>query len=291
MVAITTFISTLVFIFLILASIQDIKEREVYDLISMGLLIIILSIKLIISLETGWNYFFSALLGFAIMLIIATFLYYQGGWGGADSKVLMAMGALLGADFTFPILKESSQFNGLEIPFFLLLLLFIGSAWSLFWSAKVMTEHWKLFKKEAKKRHRKLRRLFYLSILVAIILGIFSYKIDPSLLIFPIVLPLLYPFFIFLTAVEASCFYIYKSPLDLVPGDWLSQKVKENHKMIVKKKTLERDDIEKIQMLFANGKIETVKIKEGVPFLPSFLTAYAVFIFSSPIFYWLTTIL
>ena len=53
-------------------------------------------------------------------------------------------------------------------------------------------------------------------------------------------------------------------------GDWLAEDVIVHGKTIVKKKTLHKEDIQKLR----DKNISSVTIKEGIPFVPSFLIAY-----------------
>jgi len=82
---------------LVVGSVADLKTREVPDWLNFAAIIIALVTRALYSL-VEWDYTFilEGVLGFAAMFILACTLYYLGQWGGGDSKMLMALGALLG---------------------------------------------------------------------------------------------------------------------------------------------------------------------------------------------------
>ena len=79
--------------------------------------------------------------------------------------------------------------------------------------------------------------------------------------------------------VEAKCFVKRIEANKLTEGDWLEKDVVVSGKRIVKKKTLHAEDLDKIMALYDRGKISHVVIKEGIPFIPSFLFGYIVLVF------------
>jgi Flp pilus assembly protein protease CpaA len=82
---------------LVVASITDLKTREVPDYISYGLMFTAFAISLIYSIiNLEYSYILQSLMGFIIGLIIAYSMFYLGQWGGGDSKLIMGLGAILG---------------------------------------------------------------------------------------------------------------------------------------------------------------------------------------------------
>ena len=67
----------------------------------------------------------------------------------------------------------------------------------------------------------------------------------------------------------------------LTEGDWLAKDVKLKNKVVMEAKTLEREDVWKLRYLEVNENLKPVTIKEGVPFVPSFLIAYLITVFGS----------
>ena len=100
------------------------------------------------------------------------------------------------------------------------------------------------------------------------------------LVFFP--LPLFY-LFIAIGVVEETCFYKKVRPQELTEGDWLAKDIMVDGKLVVEKKTLEREDIVKLR----HRKVSSVLIKEGIPFVPSFLLAYIIFLFSGELWRYL----
>ena len=92
--------------------------------------------------------------------------------------------------------------------------------------------------------------------------------------------------FIFVNTVEKSCFFKKISPERLTEGDWLIEDVKVGKKIVMEAKTLEKEDVWKLRFLEREGKFKQVLIKEGVPFVPSFLFAYLLLVFGKEIFDW-----
>ena len=56
-------------------------------------------------------------------------------------------------------------------------------------------------------------------------------------------------------------------------------------------KTLEKEDVWKLRFMEREKKIKQVLIKEGVPFVPSFLFAYLLLVFGSKVFAWILSFL
>ena len=79
-------------------------------------------------------------------------------------------------------------------------------------------------------------------------------------------------------------------PEKLTEGDWIVNDVKVDGKYICGPKDLgiEMQQIKKLIALKKRGKIRKVLMKEGIPFVPSFLLAFAVTIFLGNIFIWLS---
>ncbi|MCS3901142.1 preflagellin peptidase FlaK [Methanococcus voltae] len=111
---------------LILASIQDIKSREIENYIWIGMAVIGLLLSLYLSFTAGsFTPVISSVAGFIICFIIG-YLMFVLGIGGADGKILMGMGALIPA-YAFPIYSSLQPLYSMEyIPWFPLLVLFNG---------------------------------------------------------------------------------------------------------------------------------------------------------------------
>jgi Flp pilus assembly protein protease CpaA len=78
---------------LLLASIQDVWTREVSDSFSIAILL-----SAVVSIAAGWWQlsWLAASLGVVVGLLVAAPLFFLGGFGGADVKLVAALGAWFG---------------------------------------------------------------------------------------------------------------------------------------------------------------------------------------------------
>ncbi len=259
---------TAALIFLIIASYSDLKKREVPDWLNYGLIFSALGLRFIFSFENGWTVFFNGLFGLLICLGIAYFFYFTNQWGGGDSKLLMGMGAVLGLGLNF----DNFNFNLNLLWFFIGLLLF-GALLGLFWSLSLAVKKWKKFAPEFKKLLTSVRKYHFLVLLLslAFLILTFFHRYFWPLIILP-----LGGFYLscFVKSVEKSCFIKKLDINNLVEGDWLAQEISVEDKKLPKGKAIEKQELWKLKGLRQEGKLTKVLIKEGIPFVPSFLFAY-----------------
>lgn len=256
----------LTIIVLLIASYADLKRREVPDWLSYGFLMAVLGIRAIFSVEQGWTILISGLLGLLVGFAIACLLYYTNQWGGGDSKLLMGMGALLGINIPL-------QSSSLNLFWFLLALLFLGAVYGLIWMLVVAMKYKHTFREQwvltlrHSKRWQITIALFTLGLALLAVTYPFVWPIVP----FPALVLYL---FLFVNTVERGCFYIYRAPRQLVEGDWLAEEVRVGVRKVLPAKTLEKEDLLLLKNLEVEKKLKKVLIKEGVPFVPSFMLAY-----------------
>ncbi|HME86861.1 MAG TPA: A24 family peptidase, partial [Candidatus Nanoarchaeia archaeon] len=135
----------LTLITLTVSSITDFKRREVPDWISHGFVAGALGIRLLFSiLNNDYSLFTTGVLGAGIFFGISYVAYYLGQWGGGDVKIAAGMGAVLGF----------SQLSFL----FVILLLFAGAIYGIFYSMTLAIIHRKEFSRTFKRlyvQHRK----------------------------------------------------------------------------------------------------------------------------------------
>lgn len=256
---------------LIVASYVDLKYREVPDWISYGLIFVGIGLRLIDSI-VSWNYhpILYGLIGLGATFVVALLMFYAGVWGGGDSKILMGLGAVIGFD------RISS------LPFltiFILAAFFISGMWGTAYAFYLASRRWKQFKKEFREiRSGKivgiLRLMTTAFLLIAILLFLF-FTSYPSLTVLSIAIVafLIVQAFIFMKAVEISCLISEKPVSDLVEGDWIVKDVVVKRRRICGPKDL---GLTKHQIgLLKTYKIKKVLVKDGIPFVPSFLLAYS----------------
>jgi len=272
---------------LIIAAIADLKTREVPDWLSYGLIAVGLGLNLLFSL-IYWNYwfFFNSLAGFLLFLIVALIMFYAGQWGGGDSKVLMGLGALIGLDV---------RFN--NFPFIIVLLiniLLIGAIYGLIWSLVLMFRNLKIFLREFKNvshniKMVRLRTYIVVFAFLMLVLFLFNRRSLIGFLFLAVLLMVLITFYlwIFVKAIEKTCMIKEVTPDKLTEGDWIVKDIKYKGKYICGPKDLgiEKKQIKKMIKLYKQRKIKKVLIKEGIPFVPSFLMAYVVSLIWGNIFF------
>jgi len=266
------------FIVLLIASYIDIRTREVPDWLNYGLIFAAFGIRIIYSFEYGWGIILSGIFGFIVCLGLAFLFYYTNQWGGGDSKLLMGMGAVIGITYPF----DAGSWN---LLFFFLALLFLGAIYGLIFMIGIAIKKRKIFMKEFIKSVKSKKNLSLFLIVLTIILIVFS--VLKSYLWPLIFFPLgLFYLFIFVNVIEKTCFFKKVKPEKLTEGDWLIEDVKVGKKTVMEAKTLEKEDVWKLRFMEREDKIKKVLIKEGVPFVPSFLFAYLLLVFGEKVFTW-----
>lgn len=259
-------ISLITIVVLLLSSYSDLKTREIPDWLNYGFLFAVFGIRGIFSVIVDWHIIVSGLLGFIFCFLIAVLFYYSNQWGGGDSKLLMGMGAAIGIDF--PLSLES--FN---LALFFIALLFLGAIYGILWMGYLAIKKKEKFVKEWKEKIKRqwIAHSIVMLLFVVTVIFTFFYQAIWPLMFFP---PVLFYLFLFVSAVEDSCFLQRKKIPDVTEGDWLAEEVVVGKEVIVTKRTIEKTHLQKLQKFYREKKLTSVLIKEGVPFVPSFLLGF-----------------
>lgn len=264
------FLVVLASVWIVFASAQDLKHREVANWLSFSLIIFAIGFRFFWSLFSSGNdfmFFYQGLIGLGIFFIVGNLFYYSRLFAGGDAKLMIALG---------PVLGFSSNFTtNLKIYFiFLFIFLFAGMFYGIFWSVGLMSSHFKNFKKEFSNvfyKNAKLALLVSFCGMVLIFFGfinlIFSY-----LGFWILILPYVY---IFAKAIDGACMVKNIPVSDLVEGDWLFRDVKIGKKLI--KANWDGLNKSEINLLKKNKKF--VLIRQGIPFVPVFLIAFLILIY------------
>ncbi len=258
---------------LIIASITDIKTREVPDWLNYFLIIAGLGLRLIYSVyEMNFSYILYGLLGFGVFFLVALLMYYTKQWGGGDSKLLMGLGALFGS---YPV---NILFNpNLNQPFLLILLIniiLVGGVYGILWALYLGFRNWKNTKKELNKINLKFLKYFSFLLLLPLALLIINFSLFIVALLFLLFIILIIFILIFIKAVENCCMYKNVGINKLTEGDWPAHDIKYKGKTICMKNSLGLTKKEII--LLKKYKFKNILVKEGIPFVPSFLIGFII---------------
>jgi Flp pilus assembly protein protease CpaA len=267
-------------IVLVIGSYTDLRTREVPDWINLGLIGVGFGINLIFTISY-WeiNFIFASISGFAIFFALAWVMFYAGQWGGGDSKMLMGLGAVIGIDF---IAREYFLFN------FVLNVVIAGALYGLIWSGYLIARNKKKFSKMFIKdlnaqKNKIYKRYIFVVFLLLLLISIFSGETILRLLALYLAIIGVLTFYLIIAAksVEKSCMLKSVLPKDLTEGDWIAKNIIVNGKYLTGPKDLgiELKKIKKLVKLYRVGKVKRILIKEGIPFVPSFLIAYIITLF------------
>ena len=269
---------------LIIGTITDIKYREVPDWINYCLIFSGIGIRIIYSLILFSIFpFLSGIAGLAVCAAIAYAMFYAGQWGGGDAKMLMGLGALIGlpVSFIFPYVSFS--------PFpliilFLINVLLIGAIYGIIYSIVLAFINRKDFLNNFKKRlfDKKMiliQKILMISSVLLIIVCLIFLRDTTLLKLLLMLLILTYLSFyllIFTKAVELSAMFKLVNPEKLTEGDWIAKDYIISGKKICGPKDLgiSKKQIKQLIAFKKKGKIDKIKIKQGIPFVPSFLLAF-----------------
>lgn len=250
---------SIAFIVLVIASINDLKTREVPDYVSYSLFGIAIIVRLIWFIASkNVDVIIWAPISFSVLFLFSYFMYRAGQWGGGDVKMMMGLSVLL------------SWFPWGGFPFFVdffLNSLIVGAFYGLASICLIGILNFNKIKKQ---------------------LSTIDYMILPAIFIAVVIIfktvPLVFAFLASLIVIATGMFRYFRiiensylhQDIDiekLTEGDWLLNDVRVGGKIVVKKREvgLLSADLKKLIALKKKGKISRVRIKVGVPFVPAFL--------------------
>lgn len=261
---------------LLIGTYTDLRTREVPDWLNYGLIFSGFGIAIIRSLiGEDYSFILESTIGFAFFWGLGALMYYTGQWGGGDSKMVMGLGALIG----LPLPNE-----WIHIPFmieFTIFAVLAGAVYGLVWSSVLAIKHRKRFYREFKNFNKSLKKIKMLMLVFGVAILILSFFLPLSLkitILTSLILILLSVYmFGFVKTVEKVCMIKYIPVEKLTEGDWIAEDVMIDDKVITGPKDLgiEKAKIKQLLAYKKKSKIDKVLIKEGIPFVPSFLMAYA----------------
>ncbi len=257
------------------ASISDLRTREVPDWLSYGLIAAGIGTHTIRALAFGDIWIFaSGLAGAGLCWLLALAMFYGGQWGGGDAKLLIGLGALFGLPlwpFAFP-----------ELASFLVYSLLVGALYGLAWTLALAVRTWRPFLREFSRLialpvYRKARSTVRMAALVGIVLTVAvggQFRFVPLLAAGAVFL--MFYLWVAVRSIEGAAMQKWIPVGKLTEGDWAVSDVIVGGKYICGPKDLglSLDQIALLKKLKRQRKISKVLIKEGIPFVPTFLLAF-----------------
>ncbi|MBU3913310.1 MAG: prepilin peptidase [Nanoarchaeota archaeon] len=258
------------FAWVLVASIQDLRKREVWNWLSFSLIITALAYR---AFSAAYNsniwIFVYGVLGLFVFVILGYALYYARVFAGGDAKLLFGLGVVLP-------LSASLVYNLIIFGGFIVLLLFAGSVYGLIYSFFLVLGNRKSFSIEFSKQLRKYQKFTLLLSIVAIIFIILPiFMRDIVFLLFPVIIFLLPVLYVYGKAIENSCMIKEIRTNQLAEGDWIYEKVRIGKKIV--KPYWEGLSSEELKILRKYGR--RVKIRVGIPFVPGFLIAFLILVY------------
>ena len=264
------FLSILAGIWIAFASIHDLKKRIVPNWVSFSLIIFALGFRFFYSLFelNSFMFFYQGLIGLAIFYILGNALYYGRMFAGGDAKLMMALGTIL--PFTEDIRTNLEIFT-----LFLIVFLFTGAIYGIAWSIYLSLKHFKELSKEFNKQFNHNKRRIILFSIISIALMIYGFVFE-QLFLYLGILTFLFPYlYLYAKAIDNSCLVKNISTRNLEEGDWLFKDLK------VGKNTIKSSwhGLNKKQIKAIQKKFKTIRIREGIPFVPVFFFSFSILIY------------
>jgi len=253
------FLIVLAGIWLVFASVYDLKKRMVPNWLSFSLVIFGLSFRFFYSLfNNDFVFFYQGLIGLGIFFIIGNALYYGRLFAGGDAKLMISLGPILGFSLSF--------FENLELyALFVVLFLFLGGFYGLIWSFYLSLSNFKVFKKEFINQYNKNKEVFYSVMALALFIMIFGF-FESLIFYFGIILFIMPYLYLYSRAIDNSCLVKNLSVSKLEEGDWVYRNLKVGKRIIKPNwEGLNKSQIKEIQKHY-----KKVKIRQGIPFVPTF---------------------
>ncbi|MFH1311180.1 MAG: prepilin peptidase [Nanoarchaeota archaeon] len=262
------FLIFLALIWIIFATIQDLRKREIANWLNFSLIIFALGFRFFYSLfSENFGFFYAGLIGLGIFFILGNLLYYARFFAGGDAKLMIALGAIL--PFTGSLLSNLKIFS-----IFLLVFLFVGAVYTILSSVYLSLKNFKRFKKEFNKQLTRNKKLTYFVLIFGLLFMVLGF-IQNLFLIIGVLIFILPYIYIYSKAVDESCMVKRIKTSQLTEGDWLYNDVKIGKKVI----KASWSGLKKQEITLLRKKYSNILIKYGLPFSPVFLISFLIFIY------------
>ncbi len=250
------------FFILLIASIIDIKTKEIPDSLSFGLLFFSLTYRIFQSFFIK-DVLLLVALNFFIFFIISCFFYYGKMFGGGDFKLLSGLSIAL----AYPPLINIKEFFSFKFLFYCLI---VSAIYGFAWAIYILFKNRKKFKFKKEIRNKNFVVIFFLSYFLFFISFLFFIFKQNSFFIFSSLIFLTFPFLYLIINFADRMLIIEKNPKELVEGDLLYKDIKIGKKVIKAR----WDGLSKEEIKILRKARKKVKIKEGVPFVPVFFVSF-----------------
>lgn len=263
------FLLVLAFIWIVFATVQDLRKREIANWLSFSLIIFALGFRFFYGLfsETGFNFFYQGLIGLGIFFVIGNLLYYGKMFAGGDAKLMIALGAVL------PFSEIFSTNLKIFILFFLIFL-FAGAFYSLIVTMVLSLKNFRKFRKEFNAQLKKNKKIIYPVMFFGLVLMALGF-VKSLLFAFGVFVFILPYFYVYIKSVDESCMIKKVKTFNLEEGDWLYKNVRVGKKLIIANwNGLDRKDIRLIKKRY-----KAILIRQGIPFTPVFLISFLILLY------------
>lgn len=265
------FLTVLALVWIIFATVQDLKNKEIANWLNFSLIIFALGFRFFYSLfsETaqGFNFFYQGLVGLGVFFALGNLLYYGRMFAGGDAKLMIALGAIL------PF-SESFLTNARIFILFSLIFLFVGGVYGFTISLCLSLKNFENFKKEFSRYLKKNRKVIYPLMVLGLALMILGFRESMLFAVgaFVFIAPYL---FIYARAVDESCMIKKVKTSQLKEGDWLYRDLRPGKKII----RANWDGLSKKDIKIIKSRYKRILIRQGIPFTPVFFFSFLVIVY------------
>jgi Flp pilus assembly protein protease CpaA len=263
------FLLILGFIWIVTATIQDIRKKEVDNWINFSLIIFALGFRFFYSLfsNNGFGFFYQGLIGLGIFFLLGNIFYYSRVFAGGDAKLMIALGTIL------PV-SSSFYTNIRYFILFLLIFLFVGTVYGLIWSLTLVFRNAKAFTRRFKTLFRKNKNIVFILMFLGLFFMILGFY-QIFLFILGLLLFIAPYFFVYAKAIDDVAMVRKINTKGLREGDWLFSRIKIGRRYIEPNwEGLSKKEVSDIKKRY-----RFVKIRQGVVFVPVFLISFILFVY------------
>ena len=266
-----------------IGSLTDLQKREVADWINFSLIVFGIGSSALSSV-VFWTIepLVFSIAGFAVFFLLAWVMFRVGYWGGGDAKLLMAFGACFGLPLS--LILPYVEIDGFMISF-LSNFLISSAVYGLVWFIFLIVIKKEKFRRVLDETLREKKKRFFLGSAAGALLLAGS-TVVPDLIattflamivakaFFAVAGLFLLFFFCIIPASKAVQQLMMRrvSPYELTEGEVIAEEVFVENKVIASPADLgaSKEQIQELQELHDQNKIQNVLIKVGIPLIPNF---------------------